>query len=289
MVEYTIDDIRGPTVAREMAQLKEFVLAKFNGAIADAEAAAAAAATAAAQAVLDSLDARVGALEGDMTTAQGAIVTLDGSVVKLAGAQTITGVKNVPLEATGTDSNQIASSQKVKNELDNYAPMMRTTGNQTIGGIKQFTKPIDGTSGGWHACYVTSVSINEYVAFAELKGSATGNFIEVEFMQSSNTAILYGHAGISNTTNANGIWFVRKATATNNPLQAGCLVIAKDADGKQYLAIKRSVQYGALNARVVKSYTYGNVNDTPSPQIDWLSSGMSLGDGTGYTLTTVIE
>ena len=33
MVEYTIDDIRGPTVAREMAQLKEFVLAKFNGMI----------------------------------------------------------------------------------------------------------------------------------------------------------------------------------------------------------------------------------------------------------------
>lgn len=52
MVEYTIDDIRGPTVAREMAQLKEFVLAQFNGAIADAEAAAAAAATAAANAVL---------------------------------------------------------------------------------------------------------------------------------------------------------------------------------------------------------------------------------------------
>ena len=134
MVEYTIDDIRGPTVAREMAQLKSFVLEKFNGAIADAEAAAAAA----AQAVLDSLDARVGALEGDMTTVQGAILTLDGAVVKLAGTQTITGTKNVPLEATGTASDQIASSQKVKNELDNYAPMVRTTGNQNIDGAKKF-------------------------------------------------------------------------------------------------------------------------------------------------------
>lgn len=146
MVEYTIDDIRGPTVAREMAQLKTFVLEKFNGAIADAEAAAAAAATAAANAVLDSLDSRVGALEGDMTTAQGDIVTnanailaLDGAVVKLAGAQTISGIKQVPLEATGTASNQIASSQKVKNELDNYTPMVRTTGNQTIAGTKKFT------------------------------------------------------------------------------------------------------------------------------------------------------
>ena len=143
MVEYTIDDIRGPTVAREMAQLKEFVLAKFNGAISDAEAAAAQAATDAANAVLNSIDSRVGALEGDMTTAQGdivananAILALDGSAVKIAGAQTITGIKNVPLEATGTASNQIASSQKVKNELDNYAPMLRTTGNQNYSGTK---------------------------------------------------------------------------------------------------------------------------------------------------------
>lgn len=146
MVEYTIDDIRGPTVAREMAQLKEFVLEKFNGAIADAEAAAAAAATAAANAVIGSLTSRVTALEGDMTTAQGDIVTnanailaLDGAVVKLTGAQTITGIKDVPLEATGTASNQIASSQKVKNELDNYAPMVRNTGNMDVAGIKTLT------------------------------------------------------------------------------------------------------------------------------------------------------
>lgn len=153
MVEYTIDDIRGPTVAREMAQLKEFVLAKFNGAIADAEAAAAQAATDAANAVLSSIDSRVGALEGDMTTAQGdivananAILALDGSVVKLAGAQTITGIKNVPLEATGTASSQIASSQKVKNELDNYAPMVRTANAQTVGGEKTFTSKIKRSS-----------------------------------------------------------------------------------------------------------------------------------------------
>ena len=63
----------------------------------------------------------------------------DALDVKLAGAQTITGVKSVPLEATGTFTGQAASSQKVKNELDNYAPMVRTTGNQTIGGGKTFT------------------------------------------------------------------------------------------------------------------------------------------------------
>lgn len=62
------------------------------------------------------------------------VVTND--LVDLPSAQTITGVKTVPLEATGTFSNQIASSNKVKNELDNYAPMVRTSGNQSISGEK---------------------------------------------------------------------------------------------------------------------------------------------------------
>ena len=65
------------------------------------------------------------------------LVTND--LVDLPSVQAITGAKTVPLEATGTFSDQIASSNKVKNELDNYAPMVRTTGNQTISGVKSFT------------------------------------------------------------------------------------------------------------------------------------------------------
>ena len=65
------------------------------------------------------------------------VVTND--LVDLPSAQTITGIKSVPLETTGTFSDQIASSNKVKNELDNYAPMVRTTGNQAIAGIKTHT------------------------------------------------------------------------------------------------------------------------------------------------------
>ena len=66
-----------------------------------------------------------------------AAVTND--LVDLPSAQAITGVKSVPLEATGTFSGQIASSNKVKNELDNYTPMVRTTGNQTISGLKKIS------------------------------------------------------------------------------------------------------------------------------------------------------
>lgn len=64
----------------------------------------------------------------------------DALDVHLAGNQAITGNKTVPLEATGTFSNQIASSNKVKNELDNYASMVRTGNNQlNITGTKGFT------------------------------------------------------------------------------------------------------------------------------------------------------
>ena len=65
------------------------------------------------------------------------VVTND--LVDLPSTQAITGTKTVPLEATGTFTDQIASSNKVKNELDNYAPMVRTTGNQNMAGIKTFT------------------------------------------------------------------------------------------------------------------------------------------------------
>ena len=61
----------------------------------------------------------------------------DALNVQLAGSQAITGTKTVPTETTGTFSDQIATSNKVKNELDNYAPMMRLNDNQDFFGIKR--------------------------------------------------------------------------------------------------------------------------------------------------------
>ncbi len=66
--------------------------------------------------------------------------------VKLAGNQTVAGVKTfssspvVPTVATGTADTKAANGTKVKNELDNYAAMVRTTNNQpNITGNKFFT------------------------------------------------------------------------------------------------------------------------------------------------------
>ena len=58
--------------------------------------------------------------------------------MKISGAQNITGIKTVPTEATGNRSQQIANSAKVGAELDNYAPMLRLTGNASVYGRKAF-------------------------------------------------------------------------------------------------------------------------------------------------------
>ena len=253
MVEYTIDDIRGPTVAREMAQLKEFVLAQFNGAIADAEAAAAAAATAAANAVIGSLTSRVTALEGDMTTAQGDIITnanailaLDGAVVKLAGAQTISGIKQVPLEATGTASNQIASSQKVKNELDNYAPMLRTTDSQVAAGNKYMNT----------VTYIGSAAASSdtgYSLVANLGpiGSACFAFIAVSRGGGLMGAVSVDSSGIPTYT----------GTGISGSTSFGIAL----KDGNMYIAIKRTGSSGQNYTINIYGVTKGTSHYTIQP------------------------
>ena len=72
----------------------------------------------------------------------------DALDVHLTGNQTVSGVKTfssspvVPTVTTGTADTKAANGTKVKNELDNYSPMVRTTGNQNVGGIKTFTGTI---------------------------------------------------------------------------------------------------------------------------------------------------
>lgn len=109
MVEYTIDDIRGPTVAREMAQLKEFVLEKFNGAIADAEAAAAAAATAAANAVLANTVKKTGEASQVVAGNLGVTGTLDAAAIGTGSTPIacgdLTAYGNVSLDDTTLQGN----------------------------------------------------------------------------------------------------------------------------------------------------------------------------------------
>ena len=141
-----------PTVDEAEAAIAQAnqAIASANAAIATANAASASADAASQQAqtaagTVAGYDARMTAVESKNTqqdTAITALQTADAQNVKLTGSQNITGVKTVPTEATGARSQQIANSAKVGAELDNYAPMVRNTGNMKISGSKQFQATI---------------------------------------------------------------------------------------------------------------------------------------------------
>ena len=120
---------------------------------------------------LNAVTLRVTTAEGQIVTIQGrvtALETADGQNVKLTGTQTIGGVKHfadsptAPTTETGLWDVQVANGLKIKNELDNYAPMVRTANAQVVGGEKRFTSPVIGqtkpykifgsnSNAGWYA------------------------------------------------------------------------------------------------------------------------------------------
>lgn len=137
-------------------------IASANDAVATANAASAAASAAASQAQtaattvagydarltaaeedIDTNTADITALRGRMGTAEGKITAIEGresDYLKKAGAaQTVTSQIMVPTTATGTRDTQIANGSRVQNDLAAYEPMVRTTGNQDIAGVKTFT------------------------------------------------------------------------------------------------------------------------------------------------------
>ena len=82
------------------------------------------------------LQDRMGTAEGKIAALQG----VQGDYVKKAGAaQTVTSQIMVPTTATGKRDTQVANGSRVQNDLAAYEPMVRTTGNQDIAGVKTFT------------------------------------------------------------------------------------------------------------------------------------------------------
>lgn len=92
---------------------------------------------------LNTVELKVQTAEGNIVTIQGQIVALQnvqGDYVKKEGAdQTVTSRIMVPTTATGTRDTQIANGTRIQNDLAAYEPMVRTTGNQNIAGVKTFT------------------------------------------------------------------------------------------------------------------------------------------------------
>lgn len=144
-----------PTVDEAEAAIAQATaaIASANDAVATANAASAAASAAASQAQtaattvagydtrltaaegdIDANTAGITALQGRMGTAEGKITAIEGRepdyLKKTGAAQTVTSQIMVPTTATGTRDTQVANGTRIQNDLDNYAGMIRTTGNQ---------------------------------------------------------------------------------------------------------------------------------------------------------------
>ena len=118
-------------------------IASANDAVATANAASAAASAAASQAqtaasTVAGYDGRLTAVEDEAAGNTADIIALQGvqgDYVKKAGAaQTVTSQIMVPTTATGLRDTQIANGTRIQNDLDAYAPMVRTTGNTVKSG-----------------------------------------------------------------------------------------------------------------------------------------------------------
>ena len=139
-----------PTVdeAEQAIAQANAAIASANDAASTANAASAAASAAASQA--QTAASAVAGYDSRLTAAEGDIAAIEGrepDYLKKAGAtQTVTSQIMVPTTATSVRDTQIANGTRIQNDLDNYTPMVRTTGNQVISGIKQFTTKVEFSS-----------------------------------------------------------------------------------------------------------------------------------------------
>ena len=166
-------EVATDAIAADVAQVHQDMLD------ADADATAAAASAAAAAGTLANAVKKTGeasqSIDGNISvqtdlgvgqdaTVGGALtVSGDGTVngnLYVAGTGDFTGDVTVPTEATGTFSTKAANGIKIKNELDNYGPMVRTSGNQNIAGSKTYTSFINTQSSIARDDTVTGVSGN---------------------------------------------------------------------------------------------------------------------------------
>ena len=127
-------EVATDAIAADVAQVHQDMLD------ADADATAAAASAAAAAGVLANAVKKTGevsqSIDGDINLNDDLNVDGDATV---GGALAVTGAVTVPTPVNNTDA---ATKKYVDDALDNYAPMVRTTDNQTIGGVKAFTQHI---------------------------------------------------------------------------------------------------------------------------------------------------
>lgn len=219
---------------------------------------------------------------GDLTVSETGSVHFDGSDMEVggmaiekdssatvlsneAGGIRFKGSVTVPTVATGVKTQDAVNGQRLQADLDAYAPMVRTSGNQTIGGVKTFNNGYVGQRTDWVNVLKpiddVEPTVGQYEKFAEISSSTAGFNALVEFIPNSNTGAMYGLMGISGATNQsptanNACWYIRGVGARGNkPIVKQAIYVCKKSGVDVWdLVIKKNEIYGNI-AMMVKTET----------------------------------
>lgn len=199
-------EVATDAIASDVAQVHQDMLD------ADADASAAAASAAAAAGTLANAVKKTGeasqSIAGDISISGKLDVTGD-----IAGNNaSLIGTVEVPTEATGTASLKAANSTKVKNELDNYAPMVRTTG------IVARSGELIQSAGANGNCFTVRATNINYSGGAPASNT---NSPILRFVDANDTwiAFLFARHKTDNTTDFN-LW-VRNSDGTTKTILLG--------------------------------------------------------------------
>lgn len=143
------------------------------------------------------LQDRMGTAEGKITALQG----VQADYVKKAGAaQTVTSQIMVPTTAAGLRDTQIANGTRIQNDLDTYAPMIRTTGNQTKDGVFTVPRLITGNIG----CSLPFNLANGVRSVAKISTTGIDKYNDIHLLICERGTVFYAyiHSGSSATVSA---------------------------------------------------------------------------------------
>ena len=265
-------EVATDAIAADVAQVHQDMLD------ADADATAAAASAAAAAGTLANAVKKTGeasqSIAGDITISGDFDV---GGDADITGALDVTGditgnnasligTVEVPTEATGTFTLKSANSTKVKNELDNYAPMVRTTGNQTINGLKTVQKIIGGEfelpyrfRRGKSWVYGNGTKYLRALRYT----TNPGVILRLNIIWGFNTSSRYG-IGDALVSDCGICKVDYKGTA---PFGPSGLYVAVGTDGYTYIIISNMSGYNGASIEITNNTRYGQNDDIPGFEI----------------------
>lgn len=159
------------------------------------------------------LQTNINAATASIPGAAAAAVAADNTIVRTSGNQNIADIKTVATQATGQYSQQIANSNKVRNEIYTYA--VTTTGNQgPIAGLKKFDAVETPNSIQRQNNYST-----ELLKWAKMASIPTGTSRNYVFILHSNLGAWPSFGMVHIENDYGGIprayWIVRKYNSTS--------------------------------------------------------------------------